>query len=78
MVRAVCSAGKAASASVKALRRTGAPGIVRRNVYDPLEPTREPRWYEVRDMHGRILESSPLPAGTDLKRAFVVAMLEHM
>jgi hypothetical protein len=36
--------------------------VPRRNVYDPLEPTREPRWYEVRDMHGRILESRLLPA----------------
>jgi hypothetical protein len=52
--------------------------VPRRNVYDPLEPTREPRWYEVRDMHGRVLESRPLPAGTDLKRAFVAAMLEHV
>jgi hypothetical protein len=50
----------------------------RRNVYDPLEPTREARWYEVRDMHGRVLESRLLPLGTDLKRAFVVAMLEHI
>jgi hypothetical protein len=29
-------------------------------------------------MHGRILESRQLPAGTDLKRAFVMAMLEHI
>jgi hypothetical protein len=50
----------------------------RRNVYDPLEPTTEPRWYEVRDMHNRLLESRLLSPGSNLKRAFVVAMLEHI
>jgi hypothetical protein len=48
----------------------------RRNVFDPLEPTREPRWCTVRNMHGALLEARPLPAGSDLKRAFVAAMLE--
>jgi hypothetical protein len=48
----------------------------RRNVFDPLEPTQEPRWYTVRNMHGALLESRPLAAGSDLKRAFVAAMLE--
>jgi hypothetical protein len=48
----------------------------RRNVFDPLEPTKEPRWYVVRNMHGALLEARPLPAGCDLKRAFVGAMLE--
>jgi hypothetical protein len=48
----------------------------RRNVFDPLEPTLEPRWYTVRNMHGALLEGRPLPAGSDLKRAFVAAMLE--
>jgi hypothetical protein len=52
--------------------------VPRRNVYDPLEPTKEPRWYTIRNMHGALLESRPLPAGCDLKRAFVVAMLEHI
>jgi hypothetical protein len=37
----------------------------RRSVYDPLEPTREARWYEVRDMHDRVVESRLLPAGTN-------------
>lgn len=50
--------------------------MVRRNVHDPLEPTKEPRWYTVRNMHGALLESRLLPAGGDLKRAFVVAMLD--
>jgi len=50
----------------------------RRNVFDPLEPTHEPRWYTVRNMHGALPESRPLAPGSDLKRAFVVAMLEHI
>jgi hypothetical protein len=29
-------------------------------------------------MHGALLESRPLAPGSDLKRAFVVAMLEHI
>jgi len=52
--------------------------MVRRNVYDPLEPTREPRWYVVRGAQGEVLEVRPLPAGTDLKRVFVAAMLERI
>ena len=51
---------------------------MRRSTFDPLEPTKEPRWYEVRDMHNRLLEHRLLPAGSDLKRAFVMAMLEHI
>jgi hypothetical protein len=47
-----------------------------RHVFDPLEPTKEPRWYEVRNMHRGLLEARLLPPGTDLKRAFVAAMLE--
>ena len=50
----------------------------RRNVFDALEPAKEPRWYTVRNMHGAVLESRLLPAGTDLKRAFVMAMLNHI
>jgi hypothetical protein len=49
--------------------------MARRNVFDPLEPTRDPRWYIVRNMHGALLEVRRLADG-DLKRAFVVAMLE--
>lgn len=48
----------------------------RRNVFDPLEPTKEPRWYEVRNMRRGLLEVRLLPADTNLKRAFVAAMLE--
>lgn len=48
----------------------------RRNVFDPLEPTAEPRWLTVRNMHGALLESRLLPSGCDLKRAFVIALLE--
>ena len=48
----------------------------RRNVFDPLEPTRDPRCYEVRNMHRGLLEARLLPAGTNLKRAFVAVVLE--
>lgn len=44
--------------------------------FDPLEPTKEPRWYEVRHMHRGLLDACLLPPGTDLKRIFVAAMLE--
>jgi hypothetical protein len=49
-----------------------------RNVFDPLEPTKELRWYVVRDMHGVLLESRQLAPGSDLKRVFVLAILEHL
>lgn len=51
---------------------------MRRNVYDPLESTKEPRWYVVRNMHRAVIEARPLPPGADLKRAFVAAILEHI
>jgi hypothetical protein len=38
----------------------------------------EPRWYEVKDRHGRVLESRLLPPGTDLRRALIAAILEHI
>jgi len=50
----------------------------RRSVFDPLEPTTEPRWYVVRNMHRAVLEARPLTPGANLKRAFVAAMLEHI
>ena len=50
----------------------------RRNVFDPLEPTKELRWYVVRDMHGALLESRELAPGSDLKRVFVLAILKHL
>jgi hypothetical protein len=49
---------------------------MRRSIFDPLEPTKEPRWYAVRNMYGALLEVRWLPPGSDLKRAFVAAMLE--
>jgi hypothetical protein len=52
--------------------------VRQRQRLDPLEPTAEPRWYVVRSMHGAIIESRQLPAGADLKRAFLVAMLEWL
>jgi len=50
--------------------------MARRAVFDPLESSPEPRWYAVRSMHGVVLEWRQLPAGIDLKRVFVAAMLE--
>ena len=50
--------------------------MARRSVFDPLEPTREPRWYVVRNMHRAVLEARMLAPGVNLKRAFVAAMLE--
>jgi hypothetical protein len=47
-----------------------------RSRFDPLEPTKEPRWYTVRNMHGKLLEARQMPPGSDPKRAFVAAMLE--
>jgi hypothetical protein len=52
--------------------------MARRSVFDPLEPTTEPRWYVVRNMHRAVLEARALPPGADLKRALVAAMLEHI
>jgi hypothetical protein len=52
--------------------------MARRSVFDPLEPSREPRWYVVRGLHNVLLESRLLPAGSDLKRIFVVALLDHI
>jgi hypothetical protein len=52
--------------------------MARRNVFDPLEPTQEPRWYAVRDRLNAVLEVRLLPSGTNLKRVFVAAMLERI
>jgi hypothetical protein len=52
--------------------------MARRSVYDPLEPTSEPRWYVVRNIHRAVLEARALAPGANLKRAFVAAMLEHI
>jgi len=48
----------------------------RRAAHDPLESTAEPRWYVVRSMHGTVIESRELPAGADLRRMFILAMLQ--
>ena len=53
-------------------------GMARRNVFDPLEPTTEPRWYVVRNMQQAVLEARRLDTGADLKRAFIAAILEHI
>jgi hypothetical protein len=44
--------------------------------HDPLEPSAAPRWYVVRSMHGTVIESRELPSGADVKRAFLLAMLQ--
>jgi hypothetical protein len=50
--------------------------MARRHIFDPLERSADPRWYVVRSMHNAIIEVRPIPAGADLKRAFIAAMLE--
>jgi len=50
--------------------------MARRHIFDPLEPSKQQRWYIVRNMHGQLPEVQSLPAGIDLKRAFVAAMLQ--
>jgi hypothetical protein len=52
--------------------------VRQRQRHDALEPTAAPRWYVVRSMHGSIIESRQLPTGADLKRVFLVAMLEWL
>ncbi len=52
--------------------------MARRNVFDPLEPTQDLRWYVVRDRLNRVLEARAPPPGTDLKRLLVAAMLERI
>lgn len=49
---------------------------MRRHVFDPLEPSKEPRWYVVRNMHRAVLEVRELTPGANLKRVFIAAMLE--
>jgi hypothetical protein len=51
--------------------------MARRNVFDPLEPTAEPRC-AVRDKLSRVLQARAPPPGTDLKRVPVTAMLERI
>jgi hypothetical protein len=48
----------------------------RRSNFDPLDPTKEARWYSVRTMHGALLDARELAAGCELTRTFVGAMLE--
>jgi hypothetical protein len=57
-----------------ASERYGRP--MRRSNFDPLEISNSPTWYVVRNMRGALVEARPLPAGSDLKRAFIAAMLE--
>ena len=50
--------------------------IRRRAAFDPLEPSREPRWLVVRSVTGATLEARSIQAETDLKRLYVATMLE--
>jgi hypothetical protein len=50
----------------------------RRAVYDPLDATREPRWFAVHSRSGKLLVSRLLETGVDLKRVFVAALLERI
>jgi hypothetical protein len=52
--------------------------VRKRTAYDPLEPTTAPRWHVVRTMQGSVVESHPIPAGTDLKRLLIESMLKWM
>lgn len=52
--------------------------MARRSAFDPLESTAQRRWYVVRDRLNAVLEAQALTAGSDLKRVFVVAMLERI
>jgi hypothetical protein len=49
--------------------------VRRRAIFDPLEPTNEPRRLVVRNMHEAVLESRPLPPWVDLKRARSCSLL---
>jgi hypothetical protein len=42
----------------------------KRSKYDPLAPSRLARWLVLRDMFHNVLDSTELPPGTDLRRAF--------
>jgi hypothetical protein len=52
--------------------------VRRRAAFNPLEQTTAQHWYVVRSMHGTIIESRELSAGSDLKRVFVTSILEWM
>jgi len=51
----------------------------KRSKYDPLATSRLARWLVLRDMFHNVLDSTELPPGTDLRRAFAdgLAQLER-
>jgi hypothetical protein len=49
----------------------------RRNSYEPLALSKEPRWIVVRNMHRTVLVQQRLEPGTDLYGAYVKAMAAH-
>jgi hypothetical protein len=52
--------------------------VRRRTEYDPLQPTKELRWYVERAAHGRVLKSRLLPPGTHLQRVFVASIIAYI
>jgi hypothetical protein len=51
---------------------------MRRSTFDPLDIGDAPTWLVVRNLHRAVLEVRSLPAGADLKRVFIMAILEWM
>lgn len=46
----------------------------KRSKYDPLATSRLTRWLVLRDMFHNVLDSTELPAGTDLRAAFAAGL----
>ena len=53
--------------------------VRRRAKYNTLAPASQPRWLEVRTVHGRILRSRLFtPPDTNIQREFVASILGHI
>src|SRR5690554_4781761 len=48
----------------------------KRSKYDPLATSRHTRWLVLRDMFHHVLDSTELPPGTDLRRAFAEGLAD--
>jgi hypothetical protein len=53
-------------------------GNKRRNLHDPLEPSKEPRYVEILDKHSQLLEGRTIEPGADLKRIFAATLIEFI
>jgi hypothetical protein len=51
-------------------RGYGISMTTKRSKYDPLATSRQSRWLVLRDMFHNVLDSTEMPAGTDLRAAF--------